>query len=274
MRSFAIVVLCIVVAIVYGVAHDQVTARVCVEYFTIGHPAIFGTDDPTLLGIGWGIAATWWVGLLLGVPLAWAARAGDFPKRRVRSLLRPIAWLVVVMTACALVAGIVGFVLATSGAVSLGGPLGRAVAPEKHVAFIVDLWAHSASYFVGFTGGLIIVVQVRRSRSRRKDSATVEPSTSHEVATTRSTRGPVCVSVALLLTLWAVITDNITLTTGRYTAVLIQAVVCSSASLLCLAFGWPRMSTLLRVLSVILALADAWTLFDAGGCRLPGVLGL
>ena len=48
-ETLKIVVLCIVSAIVYGILHDQVTARVCVEYFTIGHPPIFHTDDPTLL---------------------------------------------------------------------------------------------------------------------------------------------------------------------------------------------------------------------------------
>lgn len=63
-------------SVVYGILHDQVTARVCVEYFTIGHPSIFGTEDPTLLGIGWGILATWWAGPLLGVPPALAARWG------------------------------------------------------------------------------------------------------------------------------------------------------------------------------------------------------
>ena len=77
MESVRILVLCVVAAMGYGVAHDQFTARVCVEYFTVGHPPVFSTDDPTLLGIGWGIIATWWVGLLLGVPLAVVARAGS-----------------------------------------------------------------------------------------------------------------------------------------------------------------------------------------------------
>jgi len=44
-RFGAIVLLCIVAAVVYGVVHDQVTARVCVEYFTIGHPPVFDTAD-------------------------------------------------------------------------------------------------------------------------------------------------------------------------------------------------------------------------------------
>ena len=60
MIEFAkIVVLGVVAAVCYGVLHDQVTARVCVEYFTIGHPPLFNTDSPTLLAFGWGVVGTW-----------------------------------------------------------------------------------------------------------------------------------------------------------------------------------------------------------------------
>lgn len=76
MDALKIIGLSIVAAILDGVVHDQVTARVCVEYFTIGHPPVFATESPNLLGIGWGIIATWWVGALLGVPLAFAATRG------------------------------------------------------------------------------------------------------------------------------------------------------------------------------------------------------
>src|SRR5438046_4370100 len=100
MQSIGIVLMCIVTAVAYGIAHDQVTARVCVEYFTVGHPPIFRTEDPTLLGLGWGVIATWWVGVLLGVPLAIFARAGTRPKRSARSLVRPLAWLLVVKAGC------------------------------------------------------------------------------------------------------------------------------------------------------------------------------
>jgi hypothetical protein len=162
MQSLAIVLISIAAAVFYGIAHDQVTARVCVEYFTIGHPPIFGTDDPTLLGIGWGIIATWWVGLLLGVPLAFVARAGAQPKRSIASLIRPLA----VMAVCALAAGIVGWFLASSGAVFLVGPLALDVPPDRHVPFLADLWAHSASYLVGLVGGIIVMVRVWRSRGQ------------------------------------------------------------------------------------------------------------
>jgi hypothetical protein len=47
-----IVALCIVAAVVYGIVHDQVTARICLEYFTEFHPPVFLTSSPTLLGLG------------------------------------------------------------------------------------------------------------------------------------------------------------------------------------------------------------------------------
>ena len=166
MQSLAIVALCVASAVVYGVLHDQVTARVCVEYFTICHPPVFPTDSPTLLGLGWGLIATWWVGLLLGIPLAFAARAGTRPRRDVRSLVRPILILLIVMGLCALLAGIVGHALGRAGAVFLLDPLATLVPRDRHARFLADLWAHSTSYFVGFVGGLVVIARVWRSRSR------------------------------------------------------------------------------------------------------------
>jgi hypothetical protein len=57
----------------YGIVHDQITARICIEYFTVFHPPVFRTENPTLLGLGWGVIATWWLGAIMGVLLATAA---------------------------------------------------------------------------------------------------------------------------------------------------------------------------------------------------------
>jgi hypothetical protein len=164
LQFLAIIALSIVAAAVYGILHDQVTARVCVEYFTIGHPPIFHTQSPTLLGVGWGIIATWWVGLLLGIPLAIVARAGSRPKRSAASLLRPIAVLLLIMAGSALCAGAVGWILAQSGVMTLEGDLASRVPVEKQAAFLADVWAHSASYLIGFIGGIVLAVKVWRSR--------------------------------------------------------------------------------------------------------------
>ncbi len=42
MEFAKIIGLCILAAIGYGIVHDQVTARICVEYFTVFHAPILG----------------------------------------------------------------------------------------------------------------------------------------------------------------------------------------------------------------------------------------
>jgi len=126
------------------------------------------TDDPTLLGLGWGVIATWWVGVLLGVPLAAACRLGSWPKRDPRTLWRPLIRLTLISFAIAALAGTVGWIAASNGWVFLVGSLADRVPADRHVPFIVDIWAHSASYLVGFVGGLVLVVFVLLGRQRQQ----------------------------------------------------------------------------------------------------------
>jgi hypothetical protein len=165
MQFLKIWLFCIVAAITYGIIHDQITARVCVEYFTIGHPPVFHTTSPTLLAFGWGVIATWWVGALLGLFLALCARFGTGPKIEMSALAKPIVSLLLVMGSCALCAGAIGYLLAKRGAISLHDweyILGR----ERANRFIADFCAHLTSYLVGFLGGLYICgwVVVKRRR--------------------------------------------------------------------------------------------------------------
>ncbi len=166
LAALRIVLLAIAAAIVYGIAHDLVTAHVCVEYFTIGHPQILPTEDPVALAIAWGVIATWWVGLLLGLPLAFAALRGPRPPRTALSLVRPIATLLAVMAVFAAAAGAIGYACARQGSVFLLEPLASQVPAERHAAFIGDLWAHVASYLIGFVGGIVLTVRTWRSRRR------------------------------------------------------------------------------------------------------------
>jgi hypothetical protein len=169
LKFSAIILLSIAAAVVYGIVRDQVTARICVEYFTIGHPTIFDTKSPTLLGLGWGIIATWWVGLILGVPLAVAARCGRRPVFTVRRLVRPLIGLLGCMACTAIIAGVVGYLAASAGVVILFEPLASRVPADRHVAFLTDLWAHCASYGSGFLGGLILIRWVWRARAKLAD---------------------------------------------------------------------------------------------------------
>ena len=167
MKWIAIILMCIVASVFYGIVHDQITARICVEYFTIGHPPVFGTEDPTLLGLGWGIIATWWVGALLGIPLAFACRLGRWPKRDPSTLYRPLLLLMACSFTLATIAGIVGWIAASNGWVVLVGPLAYRVPANQHVPFLIDLWAHNASYLAGFVGGVVLIVLVLRGRRRQ-----------------------------------------------------------------------------------------------------------
>ena len=140
MESAKIVLLCIVSAMLYGILHDQVTTRVCVEYFTIGHPPVFKTAEPTFLAIGWGIIATWWVGALLSFLAVPACRLGAWPKLDAAQLIRPIGCLLIIMACASLLAGIAAYFSAKAGVIRLLGWLAYRVSAGKHVAFLADLW--------------------------------------------------------------------------------------------------------------------------------------
>lgn len=166
MQWVAILLLCILASVSYGILHDQITARICVEYFTIGHPRIIQSEDPTRLGIAWGFVATWWVGVMLGTPLATMAQLGSLPKRSARSLIVPLAILISCTAGLATVAGLVAYVAATNDWIVLTEPMSKMVPRDKHAFFLADLWTHRASYTGGFVGGIVLMVGVIRWRWR------------------------------------------------------------------------------------------------------------
>jgi hypothetical protein len=164
MESFKIVLTCVVAAVLYGIVHDQFTAHICVEYFSVFHPPVFSTTSPVLLALGWGVIATWWVGAFLGVLLAFAARAGSRNKIDASELLRPISELLLVMGFLAAIAGLAGYMLARRGVITPPEPIGSLLPPAKHARFMADWWAHNASYLFGFLGGVLVCVLTIRKR--------------------------------------------------------------------------------------------------------------
>jgi hypothetical protein len=164
MKFLSIIALSIVACVIYGMIHDQITVRLCTEYFTVFHAPVFVTENPTLLGVGWGILATWWVGLFLGIPLAVFARAGRLPKRTASQLVRPIIMLMLSAACFATVAGLAGYIAASMGWIWMVEPWKSRVPSDHHVMFLVDLWAHNASYAAGFIGGLVLMAFVWRGR--------------------------------------------------------------------------------------------------------------
>jgi len=166
MAFVKIVLLCIVLAVAYGIAHDLVTAHVCVEYFTIGHPYVIPSTSPVALALTWGVLATWWMGLGLGLLLAVVSRAGARPKLDWRALLRPGLLLLAAMGVLAAAAALLGRWLAVRGTVWLVGPLAEQVPAARHVDFLTCLWAHVASYAAGTVGGVVLALVLWRRRRR------------------------------------------------------------------------------------------------------------
>lgn len=84
----AFVGFCIAAAVVYGIAHDLVTAHVEKSYFLPPHhPDVIGDQGSIALALLWGVIATWWAGLILGCIIALAnilGKAHPLPWRRIR----------------------------------------------------------------------------------------------------------------------------------------------------------------------------------------------
>lgn len=163
-ESAQIILLATGAAILYGIVHDQITIRVCPEYFTVAHPHILNTDSLTLIALGWGVVATWWGGLAAGILFAFAARAGSPTKFTWRRFVRPALVLLFVMAVCATVAGFIGHWLSRAGQIPSVQAWGSMLSVEKQPGFMADLFAHAISYLVGGVGSLIIALAIAWQR--------------------------------------------------------------------------------------------------------------
>jgi len=167
-------------AIAYGIAHDMVTAHVCVEYFTIGHSNLLDEDphgaSPVLQALLWGVLATWWVGAAAGVLISIVARAGPAPRLGVRDVVRPVLYVYCATALAALMGGLLGASLAAGGAVAVGSRLARELPAETHVRFLADGWAHGAAYLMAVVAVLVLAGNLLGTRIRRvKEESTRDP---------------------------------------------------------------------------------------------------
>lgn len=174
MEVLKIVVLCIVGSIAYGILHDLVTAHVCVEYFSQFHPNVFHTESPLLLALGWGVIATWWMGLFLGPIVAGAARAGQLPALEWRLLVRPLIGVLAISYGFAMLGLFTGYLLFPTIPSALRANMPRLqevhLPPEREHLFMADLIAHNTSYIVSTIGalGLCVWIIIRRIRLGRE----------------------------------------------------------------------------------------------------------
>jgi len=166
MNKAKVVLLCALAAVTYGIIHDQITAHLCVEYFSVAHPPIFHTDSPTILAFCWGIAATIWIGIALGVMLALVSQSEGPPPYPIAKLVRSVLILLAVMAASAFLAGLLGFELSRHSLIHLPGDLAWMIPVAKHDRFMAVWFAHGASYLSGLTGGAYLILHVWNQRGR------------------------------------------------------------------------------------------------------------
>ena len=164
-NSFLIVAETTLAAITYGITHDQITSRVCFEYFFTGsHYPIVDSESPTLHALIWGVIATWWVGFGLGIPTAIFAQAGYWPVITASELL-PFIYLHLKLTAFA--ATIVGFsswvYMKASGYIPtefipnlLTGNGYLLDTIEKKQNWLSVALTHDTSYFFGFLNSVLM----------------------------------------------------------------------------------------------------------------------
>ncbi|HEY3663785.1 MAG TPA: hypothetical protein VGL24_11585 [Chthoniobacterales bacterium] len=150
----------------YGIVHDEITAHLCVEYFTVAHPPLFHTTSPFLLGICWGIAATIGLGLVFGCLLAAVSLGGEAPASAQGTLVRRVGLLLGAMAVSALLAGLAGFALSRFSLVRLPALLGSVIPFARHDRFFAVWFAHLASYAVGLGGSAWLIFQVWCERGR------------------------------------------------------------------------------------------------------------
>ena len=170
-----VILLSVGAAVAYGIVHDEITARVCVEYFSLAHPPLFPFSSPTMLGLCWGAAATFGVGLVLGYLLAQASQSEGLPGMPIRAIVRPLLVLLAVTGLAAAVAGYIGYRLAESSVISLPALLPydwvESLPRARQDRFLAVWFAHGASYFFGLVAGSILIFRIWNRRGRPRLAA-------------------------------------------------------------------------------------------------------
>lgn len=120
-REYAFLLICVALAIAYGVANDLITSRISVEYFlyfkgaaarvpteVAAHPELHRAAlDAQAMRIG--ALATWSVGLIAGAAILVTNSAGPRPRLRMRRLLPVVPIIFLCAIACAVAVGELGW---------------------------------------------------------------------------------------------------------------------------------------------------------------------
>jgi len=151
----------------YGVLQDQISVRLCPEYFTVFHPPIAGVSDPTLLGVAWGFLGSWWGGICLGYSAGLTATLGKRPKLSPRELVVPLVILLLVLAAVVSIAGLSVWRHAEMFEVKLDQGFNAMLPLERHRGLLIVACYHMVAYAVAILGGLVLCVWIHLERVKR-----------------------------------------------------------------------------------------------------------
>jgi hypothetical protein len=179
---FRFAALGLIAVVTYGILQDQVSARLCPEYFTALHKPIPDLKDPTLLGVAWGFLGSWWGGVLTGYCAGLFATLGKRPKLSPREIILPLA---AIMLGVATIVAITGFSVwrhSEMFGVKLEPGLSSMVPPEHHQPLLIVACYHFVAYAASIAGGITLCVWIWRERNkRRKTLANIPQSTLPQV---------------------------------------------------------------------------------------------
>lgn len=149
-----------VIAICLGIAIDMVTAHVAVEYFSVHHPQYIGVQPAWVLALYWGVAASWWFGLVAGGTLALinARQPNPLPWSQVLKLIA-FYCLAIWVTMMLIVLGIYLF----AGRIPMDV---RRPSFESDRRLMAVAIAHLSEYVLGAIAVIGIGVTIRRAGSR------------------------------------------------------------------------------------------------------------
>lgn len=153
-----IVGLSVLAAVVFGILFDLVSVHLSLEYFTEFHPQILPTNNRIALAFFWGIAATWWFGLIGGIVLAMASTLPPRPLAPMAPLRKRLALTLVAFLPASWMIRLAAFV-ALESVVS-----DDAKNRETNIGIFANLVMHNFAYFGLALAVLILAVITYRSR--------------------------------------------------------------------------------------------------------------
>lgn len=165
----------IAVLVGYAVLQDQVSARLCPEYFTVLHNPIPGLTDPTLLGVAWGFLGAWWGGALMGYAAGLCATVGPRPPMTVRQLVKPMLVLVAGVGVVTAIAGFSVWKHAQMMEVEISSVYSRRIPTARHQAAFVVACYHFVAYVAAVVGSVVLCVWIRTRRAAASPPAPPPP---------------------------------------------------------------------------------------------------